>query len=112
MVSYNGYNYRTLHGAPKDGSQAYTSEGQVWGPMPEGFEVSPDSATDSSDIAQYVIAPYKWDVWRLCTASKCYAGRHYGGSAHKKNDGETSLSFSFNNLASPAKTNGGNLEIV
>ena len=48
MVSYNGYNYRTLHGAPKDGSQAYTSEGQVWGPMPEGFEVSPDSATDSS----------------------------------------------------------------
>jgi len=41
-----------------------------------------------SDIAQYVIAPYKWDVWRLCTAYKCYAGKHYGGSAHKKNDGQ------------------------
>ena len=67
MVSYNGYNYRTLHGAPKDGTQSSTSDGQVWGAMPEGFSVSPNSATHSGDIAKYVIAPYRWDVWRLCT---------------------------------------------
>merc|ERR1712238_191996 len=25
----------------------------------------------------YVIATHTWNVWRLCTENKCYAGKHY-----------------------------------
>jgi hypothetical protein len=87
MFSYNGFNYRTLYGAPKDGTTSNTNEEQVYAPMPAGFSVSPNSATDTTDIAQYVIAPHYWDVWRLCTESKCYGGLHYFGSPIVKNTG-------------------------
>ena len=41
--------------------------------MPAGFEVAPDS----DGIAENVVAKEFWNVWRVCTASKCYATKHY-----------------------------------
>merc|ERR1711967_116623 len=52
-------------------------EEQKYLKMPHGYSVAPDSPV----IAHNVIAKHKWNVWRMCTQSKCYAGLHYGGSA-------------------------------
>ncbi|MBT7215536.1 MAG: hypothetical protein HN869_10045, partial [Verrucomicrobia bacterium] len=62
-VIYDGYVYRTLLGANVNGTTQYGTTEQTATPMPTGFAVAPDS----DDIVQNVIAPYYWDIWRLCT---------------------------------------------
>ncbi|MDB4618806.1 VCBS domain-containing protein, partial [bacterium] len=76
-VVYDGYVYRTLLGADINGRTQYGITEQTAAPMPDGFEVAPDS----EDIVQNVIAPYYWDIWRLCTENKCWATKNYGASA-------------------------------
>ncbi|MDE0862083.1 MAG: hypothetical protein OSA93_18150, partial [Akkermansiaceae bacterium] len=76
-VIYDGYVYRTLLGANVNGTTQYGTTEQTATPMPTGFAVAPDS----DDIVQNVIAPYYWDIWRLCTENKCWATKHYGASA-------------------------------
>ena len=76
-VIYDGYVYRTLLGADINGRTQYGITEQTAAPMPDGFEVAPDS----EDIVQNVIAPYYWDIWRLCTENKCWATKNYGASA-------------------------------
>ena len=76
-VVYDGYVYRTLLGANVNGTTQYGTTEQTATPMPTGFAVAPDS----DDIVQNVIAPYYWDIWRLCTENKCWATKHYGASA-------------------------------
>ncbi|MGB2455819.1 MAG: hypothetical protein ACPIG7_14595, partial [Akkermansiaceae bacterium] len=76
-VVYDGYVYRTLLGANVNGTTQYGNTEQTATPMPTGFAVAPDS----DDIVQNVIAPYYWDIWRLCTENKCWATKHYGANA-------------------------------
>ena len=76
-VIYDGYVYRTLLEADINGRTQYGITEQTAAPMPDGFEVAPDS----EDIVQNVIAPYYWDIWRLCTENKCWATKNYGASA-------------------------------
>ena len=72
-VSYNGYIYRTLLGADVNGTGQSSGAEQTYTSMPEGFEVAPDN----QDIVDNVIAPYKWDIWRICTESKAWGTLHY-----------------------------------
>jgi hypothetical protein len=84
-VSYDGYVYRTLYGASKDDSTQQTNQEQTYMEMPAGYEVTPDP--DNADIdgqvpgpgtvVANVIAEYNWGIFRLCTASKCWATRNY-----------------------------------
>ena len=76
-VIYGGYKYRTLLEADVNGNGKSSSAEQTYTTMPAGFEVAPDD----QDIVDNVIAPYYWDVWRLCTESKAWATKHYGTSA-------------------------------
>jgi hypothetical protein len=76
----NPYNdngrYRTLYGASVSANiyGRYNTQEQSFKTMPQGYDVSPDD----SDIVANVIAPHLWDVWRLCTSTKCWGGYHYG----------------------------------
>ena len=72
-VSYDGYIYRTLLDADVNGNGKSTSAEQTYTTMPAGYSVAPDD----QDIVDNVIAPYKWDVWRLCTESKAWGTLHY-----------------------------------
>ena len=82
LAIHEGYEYRTLYNSKKTGGGTYGSHEQAWKAMPPGYEVAPST----SAIAQKVIAPHKWDVWRLCTVSRCYAGSHYGSGAGSVKD--------------------------
>jgi len=73
QLVYNGFLYRTLQPAVIEGESRVDVSEQVWSSVPEGYEVVPDS----DDIGTNVIAPHYWDAWRVCTMSKCYAGKHY-----------------------------------
>ena len=76
-VIYDGYTYQTLLEADVNGADRYNDAEQTYTPMPAGFSVAPDD----QDIVDNVIAPYYWDVWRLCTESKAWAAKHYGTNA-------------------------------
>jgi hypothetical protein len=82
QVSYGGYNYQTLYGAPVAGATQDTNEEQTYRSIPSGFAIAPDE----DDIVQQVIAPHTWDAWRLCTFSKCWAGQHYAEAGTQKED--------------------------
>merc|ERR1712072_1045922 len=76
QLAYSGYVYRTLYGTPIDGTGHDGNEEKTYKEMPAGYEVAPDD----TDIATNVIKPHTWNVWRPCTQTSCWAGKHYGGS--------------------------------
>ena len=84
-VIYNGYKYRTLLDADVNGTGQSSSAEQTYTTMPAGFAVAPDN----QDIVDNVIAPYYWDVWRLCTESKAWATKHYVLNAGMMKDSTT-----------------------
>eukprot|EP00729_Bicosta_minor_P004596 gene4596-2684_t len=82
-VIYNGCKYRTLLEAYVNGAGRYSSAEQTYTPMPVGYSVAPDD----QDIVDNVIAPYYWDVWRLCTESKAWGTKHYGVPSYNMSAG-------------------------
>jgi len=77
QLHHAGYIYRTLAGAPVDGTGKDSNQEYNYFPMPAGFEVAPDGG----EVASTVIAGHRWDNWRICTQTRCYAGENYGGTA-------------------------------
>ena len=69
---------QTLYAAAKDASGTSSAQEKTYAQMPAGYEIAP---SDDAGIAMHVIAPYRWDVYRLCTLDKCYATLYYGSSA-------------------------------
>ena len=74
---------QTLYGAAKNADGTSSTQEMTYAAMPAGYEIAPD---DISGIARYVIAPYNWDIYRVCTRDTCYGTRYYGEDAGSVKD--------------------------